>query len=310
MRAYVGVTDLGWARHLASRPEIHEVNFWRPRDTKNFGAIVPGEPFLFKTRQENRVVGGAIFQAHVVMPLASAWDFFGQGNGVASLEEFINRIGRLAGEPITDAATRPVSCILLRDAIFFEPASSLPAPDGWSGEIMQGKTFEVGVGNVVIDAAVHRVLAAEETGSSTAVDDPDLGPTRGEKRLVATRLGQNGFKAVVQEAYGRRCSITGHKILPTLQAAHIVPIQHGGPHRVNNGLLLRSDVHTLFDRGYVGVDTDYCLRVSPRIRRDFGNGDELYERDGLPISVPSLVANRPSREALEWHLETVFERAC
>jgi putative restriction endonuclease len=45
---------------------------------------------------------------------------------------------------------------------------------------------------------------------------------------------------------------------------------HGGEHRLDNGLLLRSDVHVMFDHGYVSVDPSYRLRVSPRLRREFG----------------------------------------
>jgi putative restriction endonuclease len=49
-----------------------------------------------------------------------------------------------------------------------------------------------------------------------------------------------------------------------LQAAHIRRVREGGTHGVDNGLLLRSDVHTLFDRGYLTVTPAYQLRVSRR----------------------------------------------
>lgn len=93
-----------------------------------------------------------------------------------------------------------------------------------------------------------------------------------------------------------------------MQAVHIRPIAQGGEHRVDNGLLLRSDVHTLFDLGYVTVDPEFHLRVSPLLRDEFGNGDDLYAREasGEPIALPHRQANRPSREALEWHGHTTF----
>jgi putative restriction endonuclease len=65
-------------------------------------------------------------------------------------------------------------------------------------------------------------------------------------------------------------------IPPVLQAAHIRPVTAGGEHRLDNGLLLRSDIHTLFDRGYLGVDPKFRLRISPRLRADFSNGDQFY----------------------------------
>ena len=87
----------------------------------------------------------------------------------------------------------------------------------------------------------------------------DLGPSVvpgeifGTPRLSPVRVGQKAFKALVQEAYGRQCAVTGDKIVPVLQAAHIRPITAEGENRVDNGLLLRSDVHTLFDLGYLAI---------------------------------------------------------
>lgn len=94
-----------------------------------------------------------------------------------------------------------------------------------------------------------------------------------------------------------------------LQAAHIRPLPRGGEHRLDNGLLLRSDVHTLFDRGYLGVDPKYRLHLSPRLRAEFENGEEFYQRavSREPIVLPRRGADRPSREFLEWHLDEVFQ---
>ena len=61
---------------------------------------------------------------------------------------------------------------------------------------------------------------------------------------------------MLKQAYGRRCAVTGDKIVPVLQAAHIRPVTQDGENRIDIGLLLRSDVHTLFDRGYIGIHPD------------------------------------------------------
>ena len=108
------------------------------------------------------------------------------------------------------------------------------------------------------------------------------------------------------QRYHRRCAITGTKIWPALDAAHIRPVAQGGEHRIDNGLLLRSDVHTMFDRGYLGVDPSYRLQVSPRLRDEFGNGEQFYSKAGEVIALPDRKADRPYREFLEWHLDTVF----
>jgi len=81
----------------------------------------------------------------------------------------------------------------------------------------------------------------------------------------------------------------------------------GGENRVDNGLLLRSDVHTMFDRGYLGVDPSYRLRVSPRLRDEFGNGGQFYAQAGHVIALPDRKIDRPQRGFLEWHLDVVFK---
>lgn len=106
--------------------------------------------------------------------------------------------------------------------------------------------------------------------------------------------------------YERRCAITGEKILPVLQAAHIRPVTAEGLHRVDNGLLFRSDVHTLFDTGYATVTPDYRFRVSRRLRDDFHNGEYYLTLDQREIWVPPRTTDRPDRAALEWHSDTVF----
>lgn len=124
---------------------------------------------------------------------------------------------------------------------------------------------------------------------------------------VTTRcLGQQSFQVMVLSAYGRRCAVTGERIRPVLQAAHILPVAEGGQHRIDNGLLLRSDVHTLFDRGYLGLDGDYRLQVSQRLRAEFGNGEEFFARAGERVGLPSSRSDLPDLDALAWHRENVF----
>jgi len=107
-------------------------------------------------------------------------------------------------------------------------------------------------------------------------------------------------------AYGRRCTATGERTLPVLQAAHIHPYAVGGPHRVDNGLLLRSDLHTLFDRGYVTVTPEARLEVSSRIREEFENGRDYYALHGREIRLPTRLELRPLPAVLGWHNENVF----
>lgn len=128
----------------------------------------------------------------------------------------------------------------------------------------------------------------------------------GEPTMVLPRLGQGAFRFMVMDAYQRRCAITGERTLPALDAAHIKPYSQAGPHSPDNGLFLRRDLHTLFDRGYLTVATDLRVRVSPRIRREFENGRDYYALEGQPILTPTVESARPARDYLEWHGDLVY----
>ena len=100
-----------------------------------------------------------------------------------------------------------------------------------------------------------------------------------------------------------------HSWLPLLSSlvnAGPQPVAAGGIHSAANGLLLRSDIHKLFDRGYVTVDPRGDFRVSSRLRTDWQNGVIYYAFDRKPVSVPENIDLRPSQALLEWHNDTVF----
>jgi putative restriction endonuclease len=94
--------------------------------------------------------------------------------------------------------------------------------------------------------------------------------------------------------------------LPILDAAHIRPYGAGGDHEIPNGLLLRTDIHRLFDLGYVTVSADGHFEVGRRLKEDFENGRHYYAMHGQRLTLPADVHQRPSRNALEWHQANKF----
>ena len=84
------------------------------------------------------------------------------------------------------------------------------------------------------------------------------------------------------------------------------PYAEGGIHEVTNGLLLRRDIHSLFDRGYVTVTPELRFEVSRRIKDEFDNGREYYALHGRSIRVPDDLKRQPDRQALTWHNENRF----
>ncbi len=120
-------------------------------------------------------------------------------------------------------------------------------------------------------------------------------------------MGQGAFRVLVTDAYQQRCAITGEKTLPVLEAAHIRPYGQEGPHSVKNGMLLKSDFHTLFDDGYLTIIPELKVEVSQRLHNDYGNGKDYYKHHGQPLLiVPGQESQLPSREYLEWHNEHIY----
>ena len=306
MKAYVGVTDGDWYNFLAARPRLHEVNFWQPSGDRQFRVLAVGEPFFFKSHHpQNRVVGGGFYSGFAQLPISEAWELFDEANGVSSLQEMRLRVGRYRRQPIGPTDDPVIGCVFVRDTRFFPAGSYAEPPPNFAPNIVQGKSYALEQEPSYFEGLLRRILeTATEADSGETWHRP--GPAYGDPRLSPQRLGQQSFKAVVSQAYSHRCAITGDKVWPVLQAAHIRPLPAGGEHRLDNGLLLRSDVHTLFDRGYLGVDTRHRLLVSPRLREQFGNGDYFYARDRQEISVPPRRVDRPHREFLEWHFDSVF----
>ncbi len=93
-------------------------------------------------------------------------------------------------------------------------------------------------------------------GQMSTFDPDDLADARQRAMAdVVRRPGQAAFREALLKAYGGRCAVTGCDFTGTLEAAHITP--HLGAHtdHVENGLLLRTDIHRLFDSRLLTVDS-------------------------------------------------------
>jgi putative restriction endonuclease len=128
----------------------------------------------------------------------------------------------------------------------------------------------------------------------------------GESHRIRPRLGQGAFRVLVTDLYQRRCAVTKERTLPALEAAHIRPYGGGGDHEAQNGLLLRRDIHILFDSGYVTVTPSLHFEVSRRIKEEFENGRHYYALHGKPINVPKDTKLQPDTGALSWHNEHCY----
>lgn len=305
----IAITDEGWYEFCAQHAEVTELNFWTPSARRHFRAPA-FSPFLFKLRApHNAICGFAYFVQFSTLPDWLAWDTFGIGNGCVSLQEMQSRIARIRERIRYDERTgsNEIGCIQLVSPVFFGRGQWIPQPVDWKPRVQTPIKIDlaVGEGRRVWEAC----LAKAAVHASTPVGIPaaqEAVACYGDPRLVQPRLGQATFRIAVLEAYSRACAVTGEHSLPAIEAAHIRSYADDGPHEIRNGLLLRADLHRLFDTGYVTVTAELCLEVSPRLREEYRNGRSYYPLHGSRLVVPPNEMHQPGRQFLEWHNEHVF----
>ena len=313
MRSYVGLTDGDWFKMLAAQPSLEEINFWQPGGNRRFSALSPGELFLFKLHAPDRAIaGGGVFTYSTILPVSLAWEAFDIGNGATSLMEMRKRIEKYRREAAKPHEDYTIGCVLLSQPFFLQREEWIEAPEDWHENIVQGKTYASDsiLGRRLLQQVqdairLHDVRIETENGKGSA-KSKQAEPRYGSTTMVRPRLGQGAFRIVVTDAYARRCAVSGEKVLPVLEAAHIRPYGQGGAHEVQNGILLRSDLHTLFDRGYLTITPVHHIEVSKRIHSEYENGKEYYALHGRKIFLPRRSADLPTEENLQWHNENVF----
>jgi len=117
-------------------------------------------------------------------------------------------------------------------------------------------------------------------------------------RQIKNRRGQSQFRSDLIEAYGQ-CLITGCRYEPILEAAHITPYCLGGGFQIENGLLLRADIHTLFDLGLITICTEQdsmIIKMDKLLYRT-----EYAEYANKSLLIPEEVSCHPDRDALNKH---------
>jgi putative restriction endonuclease len=307
VRFFIGITDRDWFDTLSRLDGLDEVNFWQPSGNALFRALEPGEPFLFKLHSpDDYVVGGGFFSHSTILPASIVSKAFGEKNGAQSEDEMRSRLARyrrIANPNIADDFN--IGCILLESPFFFERADWIPLPD-WKREIVRGRGYDSdGDGAEIWNRAELLIRARQASLEAEAVQTGDQ-PRYGEPTTVLPRFGQGSFRLIVTDSYNRRCAFTNSPVLHVLEAAHIRPYASGGTHAPANGLLVRQDLHTLFDRGYLTVTPDHHVEVSSRIRQEFANGREYYALHGKEIRLPQMLDRQPSAQFLQWHNDNVY----
>jgi putative restriction endonuclease len=303
VRLVVAITDTDWFNHLCVVPDLDELNFWAP-SAANFRALTPGELFLFKLHSPNDfIIGGGVFAYANTIPLSLAWEAFGVKNGASSLQEMRTRIAKYRPAGGDDRSDFQIGCRILTNPFFLPRDQWIPVPKSWSRNIVRFKTYSTDEAEgLALWQAVQSPLASKREGGVR-----ENQARYGRPYEVQPRLGQGAFRVLVTDTYKRRCAVSGEKTLPALDAAHIIPYADGGHHEASNGILMRRDIHSLFDAGYVTITPDMHFEVSGKIREEYENGRDYYALHGRQIAAPEDPLLQPSKAALRWHCEERFQ---
>lgn len=316
MEYYIGNTDFEWYNFLRSK-EPDDVNFWQPGGKLKFHALKPGAPFLLRLKSPiKKIAGIGFFSSHSLLPVDFAWEIFQQRNGFDSLDKFRRKINSYRSQDNSLDKYPTIGCIILSNPIFFNEADWLPSPGDWKNNLVQGRKYDSTSGygkdlwnKIEFLLQKYRLFDFQkEYKNPFVVEEENLGNRYGSEILTRVRLGQGAFRVLITDAYGRRCAVSGEKTLPVLDAAHIKPYDKSGPHYISNGLLLRTDLHKLFDKGYLTITKDYKIEVSKRIKEEFENGRDYYKYHGNNlINIPSRPIDRPAQKFLDWHNQNIYK---
>jgi putative restriction endonuclease len=250
------------------------------------------------------VVG--FFSHFTILPASIVWKAFGEKNGAQTEEEMRVRVARYRRETNPSISNDySIGCVLLESPFFLHRSDWVPLED-WARSIVRGRGYDSATDGRAIWQRVETLLQARVSVGATTPSRDDHLPRFGDPSMVMSRLGQGSFRVIVTDSYDRRCAFTNSPVLHVLEAAHIKPYFVGGTHAPSNGILLRQDLHTLFDRGYMTVTPVHRIEVSSRIKEEFHNGKEYYALHGQNMRLPEYGDRRPSAESLRWHNDNVY----
>jgi len=199
-----------------------------------------------------------------------------------------------------DVLWDPMEHVLVNE----EQLLRLPAPHHrWSTQA-SGVTLDRDAARQ-IDAIIDSVLTDGTTPKGGMVSN---GAAQEIARLramgeVATRPGQKAFCETIRTNYGNACAFTGCTTLAALQAAHICSQEGIDDNNPENGLLMRSDIHALFDAFLITLSQDgTTVELSPELT----DASYAFLRT-VTVSLPKR-GPRPSRENIREHRDRFSER--
>jgi hypothetical protein len=206
---------------------------------------------------------------------------------------FRQYLSRLSAEPVSDLPNSEAVVIAFLAEKRPYPFRSTDATDGEIRPIQADLTLP-GDSQDRSDAVGKQSDTEEEPGPLNSLDARERVQTD-----VTRRQGQPKFRRALLDAYRGQCAISGWAVTQVLEAAHILPYRGAHSNPVSNGVLLRSDLHMLFDQGLIDIDPEtYKVAIAPDLM-----GTPYEEFSGKRIQLPADRSSWPDSSCIRKRAE-------
>lgn len=287
----ISPTDINWFYYLRDNNFNAEVNFWTPTPW-NIKGLKIGDNFYFMLKSPIRLIGGyGEFVEYKNLTAEKAWNYYGFRNGrnskelfISSIQKYIDANSKKFGKSKINTSTYEIGCIILKNCQFWDDAEFQQLEEKnikFSNQIVKLKYF---------DDSLDFLKTSNEVDSFGIIN----GMREKIKILTNTRIGQAKFKSSILKAYDGKCCVTGDETPELLEASHIQPYISTHSNHTQNGILLRIDIHRLFDTGLLYIDEDYIVHVSLNLTNEF-----YHKFSGTKINLPKNSNDYPSIVALK-----------
>ncbi|MGM0501446.1 MAG: HNH endonuclease [Bacillota bacterium] len=286
----IAPTDLNWFKFLKNRLNFQIINFWTDNPW-NPRRLKKDNKFYFLLKTPIRKIGGyANFSYSQNLSITQAWQKFGQGNGVSSLYE----LGVKATGATNPDYDTEIGCIVLENPVFLEPEEYFHPDDynlSFSAEISKHKYYP----NLEEINIAGEYKQAEISFSSISCE------TDYKFDQSSALKGQSKFRQNLFKYYKGKGVITKENCAAILDAVHIHPYLKKNKDHLKNGLLLRSDLHQLFDDGLITITPDYKVLVSKKL-----DSNHYHKYQNQDIYLPQDNKFYPEQQVLKFHNHYIF----
>jgi putative restriction endonuclease len=290
MMIAIAPTDIDWFQFLKQRLNFSAINFWTDRPW-NPRRINEGDKFYFLLKAPIRKIGGyANFVYYENLTIEEAWQKFGRGNGVNSLYE----LGVKATGELEPDFTTEIGCLVLENPVFLEIEDYFHPTEynlSFSNQISKLKYY----------SQLNQINFAsdyKQVGFSFASFNSKENYEFKESSRVK---GQSKFRQSLTKFYNQQGAISGETCLTILDAVHINPHINENKNHIKNGVLLRSDLHKLFDEGLLTITPDYKVVIADELATS-----DYYKYNHQQINLPEATTLYPSQQLLKFHNQYIF----